>query len=137
MDANVVTRLAEANVLVVGDVMLDRFVAGRVTRVSREAPVPVLKFGAARAYPGGASNVAANALAYGGAVTLVGLTGDDDAGRELTASLPRLSPAERSASSPMPAGRRRSRRAISAAGTSSCASMPRRHAGRRRRSATG
>ncbi len=85
MDANVVGRLAEASVLVVGDVMLDHFIEGRVTRVSREAPVPVLKFGASRAYPGGASNVATNILAYGGAVTLVGLTGTDAAADELVA----------------------------------------------------
>ncbi len=94
MDANVVGRLARADVLVVGDVMLDRFVEGRMTRVSREAPVPVLKYGASRAYPGGASNVAANVLAYGGAVTLVGLIGADAAGQELAAlcrSFPRLS----------------------------------------------
>ena len=94
MDANVVGRLAEAHVLVVGDVMLDRFVEGRVTRVSREAPVPVLKYGAARAYPGGASNVAANVLAYGSAVTLVGIVGADAAADELKSlchSFPRLS----------------------------------------------
>ena len=66
--------------LVVGDVLLDRFIEGRVTRISREAPVPVLKFGSARALIGGACNVAANILAYGGAVTLVGLTGDDAGG---------------------------------------------------------
>ena len=93
MDANIVGRLAEAHVLVVGDVMLDRFVEGRVTRVSREAPVPILKFGASRAYPGGASNVAANVLAYGSAVTLVGLTGKDAAADELRSlcrSFPRL-----------------------------------------------
>ncbi len=93
MDANVVGRLAQAHVLVVGDVMLDRFVEGRVTRVSREAPVPILKYGAARAYPGGASNVAANVLAYGSAVTLVGLIGTDAAADELKAlcrSFPRL-----------------------------------------------
>lgn len=93
MDANVVGRLAEADILVVGDVMLDRFVEGRVTRVSREAPVPVLNYGTARAYPGGASNVAANVLAYGGAVTLVGLIGTDAAAEELASlcrSFPRL-----------------------------------------------
>ena len=93
MDANVVGRLAGAHVLVVGDVMLDRFVEGRVTRVSREAPVPVLKYGAARAYPGGASNVAANVLAYGSAVTLVGIVGADAAADELRSlcrSFPRL-----------------------------------------------
>ena len=73
--------------------MLDRFVEGQVTRVSREAPVPVLKYGAARAYPGGASNVAANVLAYGSAVTLVGLIGTDAAADELKLlcrSFPRL-----------------------------------------------
>ena len=86
MDANVVGRLAQAHVLVVGDVMLDRFVDGQMTRVSREAPVPVLNYGATRAYPGGASNVAANVLAYGGAVTLVGLTGADAAADELRRS---------------------------------------------------
>lgn len=83
MDATIVDRLADANVLVVGDVLLDRFVEGRVTRISREAPVPVMTFGSARAIIGGAGNVAANILATGGAVTLVGVTGEDDAAREL------------------------------------------------------
>jgi len=83
MDATLIDRLAEADVLVVGDVLLDRFIEGRVTRISREAPVPVLKFGSARAHPGAACNVAANILATGGAVTLVGLTGDDAAAAEL------------------------------------------------------
>jgi D-beta-D-heptose 7-phosphate kinase/D-beta-D-heptose 1-phosphate adenosyltransferase len=85
MDASLIDRLAEAQVLVVGDVLLDRFIEGRVSRISREAPVPVLKFGAARAMPGGACNVAANILATGGAVTLAGLIGDDAAGEELLA----------------------------------------------------
>jgi D-beta-D-heptose 7-phosphate kinase/D-beta-D-heptose 1-phosphate adenosyltransferase len=85
MDATIIDRLAEANVLVVGDVLLDRFVEGKVMRISREAPVPVLKFGRARATMGGACNVAANVLATGGAVTLVGLTGDDAPARELAA----------------------------------------------------
>jgi len=83
MDATVIDRLAEAEVLVVGDVLLDRFIEGRVTRISREAPVPVLKFGSSRAHPGAACNVAANILATGGAVTLVGLVGDDAAATEL------------------------------------------------------
>ena len=93
MDANVIDRLAEADVLVVGDAVLDRFVEGRVTRISREAPVPVMKYGATRVHPGGACNVAANILAYGGKVTLVGLTGNDAAAGELgalCADLPRL-----------------------------------------------
>lgn len=93
MDATIIDRLAEAAVLVVGDVLLDRFIEGRVTRISREAPVPVLKFGTARAMMGGACNVAANVLATGGAVTLVGVTGDDQPARELAAlfaGFPRL-----------------------------------------------
>lgn len=85
MDASVIDRLAQASVLVVGDVMLDRFIEGRVTRISREAPVPVLKFGASRAHLGGAGNVTANLLAYGGAVTLAALTGADAAAVELAA----------------------------------------------------
>ncbi len=83
MDASVVDRLATANVLVVGDVLLDRFVQGHVTRISREAPVPVLKLDTTHAVLGGACNAAANALAYGGAVTLIGLVGADSAASEL------------------------------------------------------
>ena len=56
-----------------------------MTRISREAPVPVLKYGSARAVMGAACNVAANILSTGGAVTLVGLTGDDEAAKELAA----------------------------------------------------
>ena len=95
MDATIIDRLAEVNVLVVGDVLLDRFIEGKVTRISREAPVPVLKFGAARAVMGGACNVAANILATGGTVTLVGLVGEDEAAAELAAlfrGFARLSP---------------------------------------------
>lgn len=83
MDPSLIDRLSDANVLVVGDVLLDRFVEGRVTRISREAPVPVLKYGAAKAVMGGACNVAANVLATGGTVTLLGLVGIDPAADEL------------------------------------------------------
>ena len=69
--------------LVVGDVLLDRFVEGTVARVSPEAPVPVLNHAAERVLLGGAGNVAANVLAYGAAVTLVGVAGDDNAAEEL------------------------------------------------------
>ncbi|HZP21061.1 MAG TPA: bifunctional heptose 7-phosphate kinase/heptose 1-phosphate adenyltransferase [Bauldia sp.] len=85
MDASLIDRLAQANVLVLGDVILDRFVEGKVTRVSREAPVPVLKFRTSRAHMGGACNVAANLLAYGASVILVGICGTDDAADELAA----------------------------------------------------
>ncbi|HVY20416.1 MAG TPA: bifunctional heptose 7-phosphate kinase/heptose 1-phosphate adenyltransferase [Bauldia sp.] len=83
MDASLIDRLADADVLVVGDVLLDRFIEGSVSRISREAPVPVLRFGRSRALPGAACNVAANVLATGGAVTLVGLVGEDEPGAEL------------------------------------------------------
>ncbi len=69
--------------LVVGDVLLDQFVEGTVARVSPEAPVPVLNHAAERVLLGGAGNVAANVLAYGAAVTLVGVAGDDTAAEEL------------------------------------------------------
>ncbi|MHA1553595.1 MAG: bifunctional heptose 7-phosphate kinase/heptose 1-phosphate adenyltransferase, partial [Alphaproteobacteria bacterium] len=84
MDASTIDRLALANVLVVGDVLLDRFVQGSVARISREAPVPVLGAGRSDAHPGGACNVAANVLSCGGKATLIGIVGDDAAGAELT-----------------------------------------------------
>lgn len=93
MEASVIDRLSQADVLVVGDVLLDRFVEGKVSRVSPEAPVPVLKYGAVRALLGGAGNVAANLLTYGAAVTLVGLSGRDAEAAELAAlcaAYPRL-----------------------------------------------
>jgi D-beta-D-heptose 7-phosphate kinase/D-beta-D-heptose 1-phosphate adenosyltransferase len=85
MDLSVIDRLAHANVLVVGDVLLDRFIDGKVSRVSPEAPVPVLKNGSSRALLGGAGNVAANLLSYGATVTLVGAVGADAAAAEMRA----------------------------------------------------
>lgn len=79
--------------LVVGDVLIDRFVEGRVSRVSPEAPVPVLKHATERALLGGAGNVAANILAYGARASLVALTGADPGAAdlaELCAGFPRL-----------------------------------------------
>ncbi|MEX2648834.1 MAG: PfkB family carbohydrate kinase, partial [Alphaproteobacteria bacterium] len=85
--AEAATRLAGAHVLVVGDVMLDRFVHGEVARISPEAPIPVFRVTGEAAMPGGAGNVARNAAALGAAVTLVGVVGDDDEGRALAAML--------------------------------------------------
>ena len=78
-----VAALAETHVLVVGDLMLDRFVAGSVDRVSPEAPIPVLRIGEETLMAGGAGNVAANLVALGGHATLIGVRGDDDSGRAL------------------------------------------------------
>jgi D-beta-D-heptose 7-phosphate kinase/D-beta-D-heptose 1-phosphate adenosyltransferase len=74
-------------VLCVGDVMLDRFLYGRMERISPEAPVPVLLLDARREMPGGAGNVASNILSLGGRAVLVGLTGQDEAGATLRGAL--------------------------------------------------
>jgi rfaE bifunctional protein kinase chain/domain len=78
-----VRRFARVRVLVVGDVMLDRFVWGRVERISPEAPVPVVHFTREDARPGGAGNVASNVRALGGRAGVGGIVGDDAAGRSL------------------------------------------------------
>jgi rfaE bifunctional protein kinase chain/domain len=70
-------------VLVVGDAMLDRFLVGRVTRISPEAPVPVVTFDHETERVGGAANVAHNVSALGGRATLVSVTGRDEAGARL------------------------------------------------------
>lgn len=67
-----------ARVLVIGDAMLDKFIVGRVTRISPEAPVPVVAFDHEMVRIGGAANVAHNIAALGGIATLVAVTGMDD-----------------------------------------------------------
>lgn len=74
-------------ILLVGDVMLDRYFSGTVERISPEAPVPVLHVRRSFHRPGGAGNVAVNVAAMGGATTLVGAIGADEAGRCLRAVL--------------------------------------------------
>jgi rfaE bifunctional protein kinase chain/domain len=75
--------LAAARVLVVGDVMLDRYWFGDVSRISPEAPVPVVRVTNTDERPGGAANVARNIAALGAKVMLLSVTGADDAGRRL------------------------------------------------------
>jgi D-beta-D-heptose 7-phosphate kinase/D-beta-D-heptose 1-phosphate adenosyltransferase len=70
-------------ILVVGDVMLDQFLWGRVSRISPEAPVPVLEFERENFMPGGAANVARNLSALGARTSLFGATGRDGAERHL------------------------------------------------------
>jgi len=79
-----INRLAHARVLVVGDVMLDRYIFGRVGRMSPEAPVPVLAMMTELDEPGGAGNVVHNLCALGAATAFVSVVGDDAAGSELT-----------------------------------------------------
>lgn len=87
--AAAVGALAGHEVVIVGDVMLDRYWWGSVTRLSPEAPVPVVLKQRSSAAPGGAANVAANVASLGGVPRLVGVLGADAAGRELTAELAR------------------------------------------------
>ena len=79
----------QARVLVVGDVMLDRYWSGAATRISPEAPVPVVHINAVEERPGGAANVALNILTLGGQVDLLGLVGQDEAGAALEGLLQR------------------------------------------------
>lgn len=75
--------LAGRRVLVVGDVMVDRFVIGSITRISPEAPVPVVRFQSEQTRLGGAANVAHNLSALGAYVSLIGLVGADQAADRL------------------------------------------------------
>ncbi len=77
----------KARVLVVGDVMLDRYWFGDVARISPEAPVPVVHVKRSEARLGGAANVARNAAALGAHVTLLSVVGRDEAGAQLAALL--------------------------------------------------
>ena len=81
--AGLVRRFADARVLVLGDVMLDRYVSGSASRLSPEAPIPVLRPSSSWATLGGAANVALNVATLGGHVALGGVIGDDAAGAEV------------------------------------------------------
>ncbi|MCF8177430.1 MAG: D-glycero-beta-D-manno-heptose-7-phosphate kinase [Sulfuritalea sp.] len=75
---------SNTRILVVGDVMLDRYWFGEVARISPEAPVPVVKVERSEERPGGAANVAKNCAALGARVALLSVVGADEAGRNLT-----------------------------------------------------
>src|SRR5438045_7425629 len=80
-------RLAGVRIAIVGDLMLDHFIFGRVTRISPEAPVPVVEFDHEEFRVGGAGNVARNARALGGSIELVALTGRDEQGLQVQSAL--------------------------------------------------
>lgn len=82
-----IPRFDQARILVVGDVMLDRYWHGGTSRISPEAPVAVVRVRDTKDSPGGAGNVALNLAALGAAASLVGIVGDDQSGRELETSL--------------------------------------------------
>lgn len=83
----IIPECRQARVLIVGDVMLDRYWFGNVDRISPEAPVPVVHVQRTEERPGGAANVARNVSALGGQATLLSVVGDDDAGRSLATLL--------------------------------------------------
>lgn len=78
--AGLLEKLRGPNVLVCGDLMVDEFIYGKVTRISPEAPVPILEFGSDEIVLGGAANGAANIAALGGQPYLIGCIGQDQAG---------------------------------------------------------
>jgi D-beta-D-heptose 7-phosphate kinase/D-beta-D-heptose 1-phosphate adenosyltransferase len=84
---DLVDRFPGLPILVVGDLMIDRFIVGAVTRISPEAPVPIVRFQSEHLRLGGAANVAHNVAALGGRVELVGLVGADTAGERLREQL--------------------------------------------------
>lgn len=83
----IIDRASTIRVLVVGDVMLDEYISGSATRISPEAPVPVVAVRRRHTLPGGAANVAANIAALGGRAALAGVTGNDTAAALLRESL--------------------------------------------------
>lgn len=80
---SLVGRLQGKRILVVGDLILDEYWLGRATRLSREAPVPVLELEKRTRLPGGAANPAANVVALGGDASIVGIVGGDEQGDAL------------------------------------------------------
>src|SRR5213592_3745877 len=79
----ILDRAAGKRILVVGDLMLDEFVWGKVGRISPEAPVPVVEVTGESFFPGGAANVARNLREFVNRVAVVGLLGKDRSGQQL------------------------------------------------------
>src|SRR5581483_3732592 len=79
----IVTRFADQRILVIGDLMLDEFIWGRVLRISPEAPVPVVDVTSESYYPGGAANVARNVREFAARTSVMGITGTGPHGARL------------------------------------------------------
>lgn len=84
LDDNLLQKIIAPRVLVIGDIMLDRYWFGAVDRISPEAPVPVVLVNECQQRMGGAGNVALNIRCLGANCTLLGIVGDDDAGKALS-----------------------------------------------------
>ena len=85
-----IPRFEQARILIAGDVMLDRYWHGPSSRISPEAPVPIVKVEEVEERPGGAANVAVNIATLGGQVRVLGIAGADEAATVLEAKLHRL-----------------------------------------------
>jgi rfaE bifunctional protein kinase chain/domain len=85
---DLIARFSRVRLVVVGDLVADEFIYGQIDRVSREAPVLILKYDSTEIVPGGAGNAAANAAALGARVRVIGAVGRDTAGDRLLAALP-------------------------------------------------
>jgi len=84
---NIVRRFSDRKITILGDTIADKFLFGSISRVSREAPVFILRHEQTETLPGGAANCAMNLMALGAHVSLISVTGADEAGNELRAKL--------------------------------------------------
>lgn len=85
--ASIVERFAQRRVVVLGDLVADQFLYGEISRVSREAPVFILRHERTETLPGGAANCAVNLASLGARVSLLGVVGNDETGRALLEKL--------------------------------------------------
>src|ERR1051325_7306498 len=84
---NILRRFKDQRIVILGDAIADRFLHGSISRVSREAPVFILRHEQTETIPGGAANCAMNLVALGAHVSLISVTGADESGSELRARL--------------------------------------------------
>ncbi|HEX5884426.1 MAG TPA: PfkB family carbohydrate kinase [Pyrinomonadaceae bacterium] len=84
---NIIRRFSERRIVIVGDAIADKFLHGSISRVSREAPVFILRHDKTETLPGGAANCAMNMVSLGARVSLISVTGADESGSEMRAKL--------------------------------------------------
>src|SRR5215204_1263752 len=84
---DIIRHFAGQRIVILGDAIADKFLHGSISRVSREAPVFILRHQQTETLPGGAANCAMNLVALGARVSLISVTGDDESGSELRAKL--------------------------------------------------
>lgn len=79
----IIKKISGKKILVIGDIIADEYITGNTYRLSREAPIPIIRFQSSEIKPGGAGNVAMNIAALGGKATIAGVVGNDPYGEEL------------------------------------------------------